>query len=488
MKSTNYAVLIIAFLLLVSFSYSQWQPDVRLTNDPALSFSGEDRCISVNGNSIHVVWQEHRDGDAEIYYKRSTNRGDSWSADTRLSSTPHFSGAPSIAANQSVVHITWQDQRTSGTLEIYYLRSTDNGITWGPEVGLTNDPQSSYYPSISVSGTLVYILWEDNRDGNYEIYFKRSTNSGANWSSDMRLTNNSAASNYVSAACSGINIHCSWQDTRDGSTEIYYKNSTDAGVTWSADARLTNDPAASTGSNITVTGANVNVFWSDQRNGNYEIYFKRSTSGGSNWGPDTRLTNAVDNSLNPCAFSYGPLTAFIWSDMRTGYYKVYYKASSDGGTNWSADLLLSQPGLFGSAFNASIGISDSAAHIVWNDNKDGNQEIYYKRNIFSFPVGITNNNSDFPAEFSLSQNYPNPFNPSTTINFQIPADGKRHAFNTQLIVYDIMGKEVKVLVNKLMQPGNYSIDFDGSSIASGMYFYRITSGEFSDTKKLVLVK
>ncbi len=489
MKSINYTALTIVFHLFVSVSYSQWQPDVRLTNDPAQSFTSEDRCVAGSGNFVHVVWQEYRDGDAEVYYKRSTNKGGSWSSDTRLSATPQFSGAPSIAVYQSTVHVVWQDQRTGGTLEIYYLRSTDNGITWDPEIRLTNDPQSSYYPSVSVSGTLVYVLWEDNRDGNYEIYFKRSTNSGTNWSGDLRLTSNSAASNFVSVASSGFNVYCSWQDARDGATEIFYKNSTDAGMTWPADSRLTNDPAASLGPNITVTGVNVNVFWSDQRDGNREIYFKNSTNSGTVWGGDVRLTNATDNSLNPCAFAYGPLTAVIWSDMRTGYYKIYYKASTDGGSNWSADLLLTQPGLFGSTVNASIGVGDSAAHIVWYDNKDGNPEIYYKRNIFSLPVGITYN-SENPAEFSLSQNYPNPFNPNSNIEFRIADFGF-----VSLAVYDIMGKEAAVLVNEDLNPGVYKVNFNGSTLASGMYFYKFTfrqagssADEFSITKKMLLIK
>jgi hypothetical protein len=486
MKTLSKIILSIIFLLPAVSIYSQWQPDVRLTNDPAQSFAGEDRCIASNGNYVFVVWQDHRDGDAEVYFKRSTDRGDTWSTDTRLSATPDFSGAPSIAVYQSIVHVFWQDLK-SGTLDIYYRRSTDNGLSWEAEVRLTTDPQYSYYPSVSVSGANVYLAWEDNRAANYEIYFKRSTNSGLNWSSDMRLTVDAAASNYVSVSSSGQNVHCAWQDARSGATEIYYKNSTDGGVTWSPDARLTNDPASSVTPSVTVTGQNVYVFWSDQRDGNIEVYFKKSTNGGTAWGSDTRLTNATGNSINPAAIAFGPLVAFVWPDMRTGYYKVYYKVSSDAGLNWSNDILLSQPSNTGSAVNASIDASDSAAHVIWNDSKDGNLEIYYKRNIFSSLVGTTNQATENPSGFSLSQNYPNPFNPNTKIDFGLPESGK-----IRIAIYDVLGREKLVVTDEYMQAGFYTADIDGSKLASGIYFCRVSftgaAESYSETLKIMLVK
>ena len=123
-------------------------------------------------------------------------------------------------------------------------------------------------------------------------------------------------------------------------------------------------------------------------------------------------------------------------------------------------------------------------NVLWYDNRDGNTEIYYKRNPNGNPVAVTNINTRTPSEFSLSQNYPNPFNPSTTILFNIPSERgvRRWGVSTSLIIYDIMGNEVKVLLNHQLQPGSYSINFDAGGLASGMYFYKLISGEFSDTK------
>ncbi|MCX6164548.1 MAG: T9SS type A sorting domain-containing protein, partial [Ignavibacteriae bacterium] len=94
-----------------------------------------------------------------------------------------------------------------------------------------------------------------------------------------------------------------------------------------------------------------------------------------------------------------------------------------------------------------------------------------------------NNQSTIPVEFNLSQNYPNPFNPVTKIKYSIPKAGL-----VKLSVYDILGKEVEVLVNEYRVPGNYIVDFEASKLFSGVYFYKLTSGDFSDTKKMMLIK
>jgi len=90
---------------------------------------------------------------------------------------------------------------------------------------------------------------------------------------------------------------------------------------------------------------------------------------------------------------------------------------------------------------------------------------------------------EIPNYYSLSQNYPNPFNPETNIKFSIPQPE-----NVKLVIFDILGREVKTLVNEYRNAGVYTVKFDGSSLASGVYFYTIASGDFKETKKMLLVK
>jgi photosystem II stability/assembly factor-like uncharacterized protein len=96
----------------------------------------------------------------------------------------------------------------------------------------------------------------------------------------------------------------------------------------------------------------------------------------------------------------------------------------------------------------------------------------------------------FVNEFSLSQNYPNPFNPSTKIKYEIPASLNPSKGGTlvQLVLYDILGREVTVLVNEEKQAGEYEVEFNGTALPSGIYFYQLKAGQFVETKKMILLK
>ncbi len=101
----------------------------------------------------------------------------------------------------------------------------------------------------------------------------------------------------------------------------------------------------------------------------------------------------------------------------------------------------------------------------------------------NFVVSNSNISGTLPKEYRLYENYPNPFNPSTTIRFSIPENGL-----VTLSVYDILGKEISTPINAEMNAGTHEINFDATGLASGMYFYKITVNNFTDVKKMVLIK
>jgi hypothetical protein len=119
-------------------------------------------------------------------------------------------------------------------------------------------------------------------------------------------------------------------------------------------------------------------------------------------------------------------------------------------------------------------------------------------------VSVLSVDETVPLEFSLSQNYPNPFNPSTVINYSVPLSAERDLVPTgrdgqlaplanggtytNLKVYNLIGKEVATLVNGYQTAGNYKITFDGSSLSSGLYFYKLQSGSNVEIKKMTLIK
>ena len=102
---------------------------------------------------------------------------------------------------------------------------------------------------------------------------------------------------------------------------------------------------------------------------------------------------------------------------------------------------------------------------------------------YSETVGVTPISSNVPSAFRLMQNYPNPFNPSTTIKFDIP----KSTF-VRLSVFDITGREIAVLANENIRAGEYETTWDASGVASGVYFYRLITSDFTQTKKMSLIK
>ena len=106
----------------------------------------------------------------------------------------------------------------------------------------------------------------------------------------------------------------------------------------------------------------------------------------------------------------------------------------------------------------------------------------------STPVAVQNISSEIPRNYSLSQNYPNPFNPVTKIKFDVPNVVNGSDRSLRLVIYDALGREAVTLVNEQLQPGTYEAEWDASNYPSGVYFYRLETNTFSETKKMVLIK
>jgi hypothetical protein len=111
---------------------------------------------------------------------------------------------------------------------------------------------------------------------------------------------------------------------------------------------------------------------------------------------------------------------------------------------------------------------------------------------YAAPIGIISNNNEIPENFFLSQNYPNPFNPVTRIKFGIPQislnKGGQRGLSTRLSVFDVLGRQVAVLVDKKLAPGTYEIEWNAADLSSGIYFCRLSISDYFMSKKMILLR
>ncbi|MGE5435822.1 MAG: YCF48-related protein, partial [Syntrophothermus sp.] len=201
-------------------------------------------------------------------------------------------------------------------------------------------------------------------------------------------------------------------------------------------------------------------------------FFFKSTNQGYTW--DTLFVEMIG--------LYDIIDIYFLNDLKGWVTDVYgvILYTSNGGENWTQQ----RPNLGRYDWLESIVMFDSTTGWAVGTGFDNNTSEHFSAILKTTNGGITFVENDIEINnYLLNQNYPNPFNPSTKIKYNLP----KQAIVT-IKVYDVLGNEIKTLINEEKPSGEYEVEFDGSSLSSGIYFYQIQSGEFLDTKKMVMVK
>jgi hypothetical protein len=378
-KSILIVVIFGVFLLAQPIGAQTWNASKRLTWTAGSSYYPA--VATDTNNHIHVVWEDYTPGHGEVYYKRSTNGGTSWTM-RRLTWTSGEAWAPAIAADSNNhIHVVWHDI-TPGNIEIYYKRSANGGVTWGAAKRLTwNSGASTYATVVADTNNRIHVVWHDKTPGNSEVYYKRSTNNGVSWGGSKRFTWNSGFSEVpIIASDSNNNIQVVWYDDSPGNFEIFYKRSTNGGAAWGGNKRLTWNSGGSFSPAIATDSNNhIHVVWSDDTPSRPEIFYKKSTNGGASW--STKRISWTSG------YSYTPMIAVdpsnrihvVWEDWSHGFPEIYYKRSTNGGTSWTIKRLSYNNGW---SVEPAIAVdSNSRIYVVWEDNPSGPLEIYYRKGI-----------------------------------------------------------------------------------------------------------
>lgn len=387
--------------------------DIRLDTDIAGSESSlRPKITGDNNGHLYTVWYDHRNGNSDIYFNRSSDYGITWLAnDIRLGSdTPgaKTSFSPQIACDiNGNVYVVWYDY-VNGNPDIYFNYSSNFGTTWqANNIRLNTDTpgsNNSSGPQIACdNGGHVYVVWQDRRSGSYDIYANHSLNYGVSWqANDYQLsTHNPGSGNSYSPDidCNeNGNIYVTWYDNRNGNYDIYFSHSTNYGMSWdSANIRLDTDGAGSYSSYhpkiSSDSGGHVYVTWRDYRNGGTDIYFNRSGDYGNTWmAADIRLNTdpvGANYSFNPEIANDDPGHVYVtWYDGRNGNFDIYVNISEDYGNSWqNTDTRLdSDEAGQNKSYHPQISTNNNGkVFVTWYDNRNGGYDIYAN---FSEDFGI----------------------------------------------------------------------------------------------------
>jgi photosystem II stability/assembly factor-like uncharacterized protein len=403
---------------------------------------------------------------------------------------------------------------TGDTNMIY--RRTGNGIWKGvPRYGIVSNQKLSCIAGIDSMTAFVATGYSYN-NGNY-LY--KTTNGGANWFVQINLAGNTGYFNDIRFSRKNPAYGYAWCDPPqgNGSPLKIYKTS-NYGNNWIEYSFLLDSEYVGYSYSMCVTDSLHAWFGLFKRTG-FLTYGKVLYT--TNGGTDFLISSlpSFGDEISTLEFKYDNNFGFSTLPNQNNY---YYK-STNGGSTW-----ISQSSAFG--FGSATRIKWIPNTNVWYvsihnlgpDNRifkttnDGavwttmnlpNQQftivdmdaISYNNKIFAYAIGldgqvirlddsatvigINNISSEIPSSYKLEQNYPNPFNPVTNINFSIPKAGY-----TSIRIYDILGKLVSTLFEEQLAPGSYKADWDASQMPSGIYLYRIESGSYTQSRKLILIK
>lgn len=489
--------------------------------------------VVIGSNILHFAPDTSLSG---YYY--STNGGLNWVTGILQSNVARPSGDPVILVDTSGYFHFLQNSNYAGNPHWWdrelIMKSTNGGMNWSNGAGIGYDSltiQDKPWGCVDFSNSpyknSIYVTW--TRFTGYLdpapldssiIMFSRSSNGTQyNWSDAVRIGQLSGdaydSSNTVEGAvpCTGPNgeIYVSWSGPkiRNQQYGIFFDRSSDGGNTWlDNDIYVTDQPGGwyilipnlfrCNGFPVTacdnINGpyrGNIYINWSDQRNGvnDCDIWFIKSTDGGNTWGQVKRVNNDPPGKQQFYNWmTIDQVTGYIYIvfyDQRSSpalSANVYLARSTDGGETFENIKINNNPvNLTGSLLDY-IGVSAYNGKIrpVWMGN---NYSIVTAIVDSFYNIGINTISTEVPEKYALHQNYPNPFNPVTGIEFDLAEQSI-----VKIVVYDITGREIEKLVNQKLSAGKYKADWNAAGYPSGVYFYKLETEGYRETKKMILIK
>ena len=456
-----------------------------------------------NGGAI-LTWFDVR-SDGDVYAQRINNNGTiEWSIDgVAICNAQGIQFRPSIASDGAGgAIISWEDKRDFNYHGIYAQRVSSEGINLWDENGLV----ISYMPSVNcVTSNIIsdnnggaFISWADNRNGTFndDIFIQHVTASGEiSWVSNGRnIISASSLQQFPEMLLDNANgLMIAWSDNRSNVSSDIYIQKIDidtAGFYWAANGV----PICTTSSSedrhkmVTDGAGGAILTWERHTASGRDVYAQKIDSAGQTvWVQDgIVICDAISDQILPSIISDGNGGAIIvWQDFRLFGWDIYaQKVNSSGEIEWTNNGIIISNAWSFQIVPQLIPHIDGGAIVVWQDTRSGVGDIYAERVLSGGTLTTDIDDESFViSQYSLFQNFPNPFNPGTKISWQSPVSSHQ-----SLKVYDILGNEVATLIDEYMAAGKYETEFNADQLSSGIYFYKLTAGEFVSVKKMTLIK
>jgi hypothetical protein len=381
----------------------------NLSNNTGFSSTPQ---ITVSGANVYVVWRDNSSGNDDIYFKSSADNGTSFSSIENLSNNSGRSDEAQITVVGDNVYTVWRDN-SSGKDQIYFKRSSDNGKSFYPTEDLSSNNGSSTNPQITAIGNNVYTVWSDTTTGNGDIYFKSSPDNGTSFASSKNLSRNlNGTAHFPQLETTGNNVYVVWQDETPERGGIRFRASNDNGNNFSITRVLSqkNDVNANS-PQLAVSNNTVYIVWEDNsRSGNgnssknFDLLFRVSTNGGSNFTSTKVLTKNPGDSFDPQTAISGRNMYAVWEDNTAGKgtslnWEVRFRGILYDGANTTDTKILSE-NIGEVADDPQIAASENKLYVVWSDlyqrTYPGMFDVFFTfsndegRN-FSQPVNLSNN-------------------------------------------------------------------------------------------------
>ncbi|MCD4791921.1 MAG: T9SS type A sorting domain-containing protein [Bacteroidales bacterium] len=329
-------------------------------------------------------------------------------------------------------------------------------------INISNNESSSENPDIEVLQQNIYVVWEDNTTGTFLIYFSEFD---GNWSTPAPVSTAVSGEN-PRIAVDTDNITVVWQ-AADGIYYSQYNNDI-----WS-EASFIPGSTGGTFPDISVEDNKLYVVWNKEN----EVYFCKYDI---NWTEPLNISNSDGGSLSPSLFVKNNIIHVVWYEYISDDLEIMYSNNIDN--SWSEPVNISNTPDW--SWFPQITADEDSVYIVWEENLLTNTEIYFT----GLNVPSTEGYENIKKLHTGLNNYPNPFSHSTVINYHLKFSGK-----LVLKIYDMLGHEVRTLVNENQSAGEHSItwngkDTEGNKLANGIYYYRLTTGKQVNTKKMLYLR